>query len=202
LKILLIEKNNDPYSLELHEILLSYYKRINAKNAAAVGSIKNQAGWYLSLDKENTWTNKWIEVMVSEFDGLSGRVTSSSVVEAFNERKLGDSSYFVIQKIERFDAKNFNRYLKLWGRLNLEKPLFLFCYIDENISDYTPPAKHIIKWSCNIPDEVTGGDFNDFFDQYKNYYDRTSRFCEELCRCNPMSFLEALRCLNDYTLHC
>ena len=193
LKVLFIEYDADPLSLQVHEILFSH-SNSTEQNATPSGYIKGGAEYELDLSEQTLLDGQWSDFMISVF----GLPKSSSVADGFMEKNLGAQSHFVVQKIHAFNAENFDRYYAFWKSLTLEEPIFLFFYLESDVFHAAPSAEEFLHCPCSMHSLVQNGDFTLFFARYRRCYKEDLA----LCHGEPMPFRDALEqlqyCELDY----
>jgi hypothetical protein len=193
LKVLFIEYDDDPLSYQVHEILFSHHNSAQ-QNTEPAGTIKGGTDSELDLSDDNYLDRQWSDFMRNVF-GISKAV---SVSDGFRDKNFGAQTHFVVQKIYRFNADNFDRYYALWKTLSLEEPLFLFLYVDPDVIESAPSGESILHCPCDMHSVVKKEDFTLFYARHGHSYKEDLT----LCRCNPMPFRDALErlqfCELDY----
>jgi len=186
-KVFIIERNSDSYSHQIHNILKTYCTHVFP--GQPIGHLRGSMQDTLNMSNLNHLEGDFTRYMQLYFD-ISG-VPLDQIPTTF--RNIQKQIYFIVQSIEKFSFEKFEVYYKYWTDLKPIKPVFLFFHVKKNSlrEDITSLSNfHFCRY--NDDKEVDGDDFMNLFSG-PNLSSRQN----ELCKCEPMSFAEAVKKLEE-----
>jgi len=189
-KVVLIERNVNACSLQLHNILHSYYRHeFRLPQSRIKGDIKGSMRDRLNIVNKKDREKQFMHYMRKYF-GITD-VTLSQIPSSFKKKEEKKSeTHFIVQKvISDFNFSDFNKYYKLWASLQPEKPVVLFIHVKElpKVSEHSPSLSNYYLCRFHEHELVDGEDFEALFDgkSFEPGYIR-------LCNCDPMTFVDAV----------
>jgi len=165
LKVIFIEYNDEALSRDVPDILLSDYKNKFSSDVTKIKGNINDDYFYLSGDDgiEEDWQDCFRKIF-----GLSGSI--SEIREKFIKENRQKETHFIVQEIKQFKFDKFEAYYLLWESLHLEKPLFLFFHVDENVLPSKPARSNYLFCRNRRTESVDYHDFDSFFKKHTDRY--------------------------------
>ena len=189
-KVVLIEPNLNAYSLQLHNILYSYYRHeFRLPQSRIKGSIKGSLDDYLNIVNKKYREKHFMHYMRKYF-GITN-VTLEQIPSCFKKKEeRKPEAHFIVQKVTSdFNFSDFNKYYKLWTNLQPEKTIILFIHLKElpKESAHSPGLSNYCLCRCHEHEQVVGEDFQALFGgkSFEPGYIK-------LCNCDPMTFADAV----------
>ncbi len=195
-KVVLIEPNLNAYSLQLHNILHSYYRHeFRQPQSRIKGSIKGSMDDYLNIVNKKDREKHFMHYMRKYFGITNVALTQIPATFKKKEERKPETHFIVQKVISDFNFSDFNKYYKLWASLQPEKPVVLFIHVKElpKVSEHFPGLSNYCLCRCHEHEQVDGEDFQALFGgkSFEPGYIK-------LCNCDPMTFADAVEKLQFF----
>ncbi len=191
-KVIFIEDNEDAFSDQMDEILRSFLKEDHAEIHEKLSPPAGQMSHVINFDNSEKLRTSWTDFMRKFF-----RVSPihEKISEELRKTEFYAKSHIIVHSVGKLDSTfidNFKLYYSFWAELRPEQPVFLCLYLPEHsLPRDIEPLPHWILCYCDQYETVGHLHFSRFFKDYKCYQKN-----EDLCRCTPMCFSEAVKKLH------
>lgn len=191
-KVIFIEKNEDALSDQMDEILKSFIKEDHEEIHKSLSPPEGKMGHIINFDNREKLEKSWADFMRKFFH-----------VPPIHEKIPGElrktdfyaKSHIIVHSVGKLDSAfrdNFQLYYSFWAALEPEHPVFLCLFLEEHsLPRDIEPLPHWVLCYCDQYETVTPYHFSCFFKDNKCYLRD-----EDLCRCTPMSFSDAVKKLH------
>ncbi len=190
-KVIFIEHNLDACSDQMDEILRSFIKEDHEEIHESLSPTEGKMSHVINLDNSEKLGASWAGFMRKIF-----RV-SPNHEKIPEELRLNTDfyakSHIIVHSVGQLDSRfieNFKLYYSFWASLCPEHPVFLCLFLppEHSLPRYVDHLPHWILCYCNEYETVGPYHFTCFFKDYTCYQKD-----EELCRCDPMPFCDAVK---------
>jgi hypothetical protein len=188
-KVIFIEDNEDAFSDKTDEILRSFLKEDHEEIHESLSPPAGQMSHVVNFDNSEKLRASWADFMRKFF-----RVPPihEKIPEELRKTEFYAKSHIIVHSVGKLDSTfwdKFQLYYSFWTALCPEQPVFLCLHLpDHSLPRDIEPLPHWILCYCDQYETVGHLHFSRFFKDYKCY-----QRDEELCRCNPMPFCDAIK---------